>query len=142
MGPKTKIEVTPEVTRQLATRRAMGIPLRELEEEFGFSRPVINRILSSEMGRTITKEIIDTAVTGAVLEIRREMTNMKDLVLSALQANLEKNDMDAVKTYFKVIGMEVQEKREGGQNQAIQVIFPGTSAPKEVTNDIDVSEGH
>lgn len=133
---KKKIEVTPEITRQIATRRAMGIPLRDLEKEFGFSRPVIGRILASEMGRAIQKEIVDSAITGAVMIIKRELSEMNQLALRALRLNLEKANMEAVKTYFKALGLETVEKDQGNQQQVIQVVLPGQSAPKEI-KDVD-----
>lgn len=127
----SKIEVSPEKIRAIATRRAFGISLRDLEAEFGFSRPVINRVLSSEIAKAIQKEIIETAVNGAVTAIKRELAEMSDLALTALRENLKEHSMEAVKTYFKALGIEAQEK-ESGQQQALQIIMPGATAPRDI----------
>ncbi len=132
---RTKIEVTPEVTRQIATRKALGTSLRDLEKEFGISRPVINRILGTDLAKAIVKEVIDSAVVGAVSAIRRELADMTELAMEALRENLKEHNMEAVKTYFKALGIEQQEKDSGNQQQAITVILPGAQAPKDVINE-------
>ncbi len=132
---KTKIEVTPEVTRQIAMRKAIGTSLRELETEFGFSRPVINRVLSSELAKSVIKGVIDDAVAGAVISIRRRLADMTDIAMSALEHNLKEQNLEAVKIFFKGLGMDAVEKEVRNQSQGITVILPGQKAPK----DIDVS---
>lgn len=138
---RVKIDISPEQIRQLATRRALGASLRDLEAEFGISRPVITRALSTELGRGIVKEVIDSAVTGAVTAIRRELADMSDLALAALRYNLEKKNMEAIKTYFKALGMDTEEKNQGAQQQAITVVLPGASPPKEEIHVDSSSEG-
>ena len=132
MNPNPKIEVTQEVTRQIATRSAMGASLRELSEEFSFSRPVINRILGSELGRAVKKEIIDSAVTGAVAAIKRELADMSDLALGALRKNLEEGSIEGVKVYFKALGIEAQETKGPEKSQSMTIIMPGASIPKDI----------
>lgn len=129
MNPNNKIEITPEIVRLIATRRALGVPLRDIEKEVGFSRPVINRVLATEVAKSIQKEIVGEAVLGAVVAIRRELAEMSELALSALKENLKENNMEAVKTYFKALGIEQQDKEQNTQQQAIQVILPGAKAP-------------
>ena len=134
---RTKIEVTPEITRQIATRKAIGATLRELEAEFGYSRPVINRVLASDVAKAIIKEVVDSAVTGAVSAIKRELADMSDLALAALRDNLKEGSMEAVKTYFKALGMEGQATEAPEKSQQMVIVMPGAKPPK----DIEVGNG-
>ncbi len=137
---RAKIEVSPEVTRQLATRKALGASLRELEKEFGLSRPVINRTLSTDLARAIQKEIQESAVAGAVASVKRQLADMTELAMEALKHNLTEKKIEAVKLYFAALGMDSQEKEKGGTTQAIQVILPGAVAPKEIKDVENIPE--
>lgn len=133
---RTKIEITPEVTRQIAVRKALGTSIRELEAEFGFSRTVINRVLSSDLARGIVKEVTDSAVAGAMLAVKKELANMSELAVNALRKNLEDGSIEAVKVYFKALGMDATEKFDSNQQQTIQVILPTSpQEPKDVINE-------
>lgn len=140
MMKPTKIEPTPEITRQIATRRALGASLRELEAEFGYSRPVINRILGSEMAKAIIKGLIDDAVASAVVAVRRRLADMTETAMGVIEHHLkEEKSLEAVKLYFRGLGLDQTEKTAPSQ-QALQIIMPGASPPtKDVPNDI--SEG-
>ena len=139
---KTKIEVTPEVTRQIAVRKATGASLRELEKEFGFSRPVISRVLGTDMAKAVIKGVIEDAVAGAVIAIRRKLADMTEDAMNTLSYHLkEEKSLEAVKIYLKGLGMDSFERPEANQQQAIQVILPGAQSPPyhkpviEVDND-------
>jgi hypothetical protein len=137
MGEKrTKIDVTPEITRQMATRRAIGASLRELEDEFGFSRPVVNRVLSTDMAKAIIKGVVDDAVAGAVVAVRRKLADMTELAMGVVEHHLKEKSLEAVKIYFKGLGIEAAEKVEA-QQQGITLILPGQAPPK----DIEVEHG-
>lgn len=136
MTKTTKIDITPELTRQIATRRAIGVSVRELEQEFGFSRFVINRVLSSDMAKSIIKGVVDDAVTGAVSAVKRKLADMTELAMTALEHHLkEEKSLEAVKIYLKGLGMDAMENKDPGQQQAIQVILPGAVAPKDVVSE-------
>lgn len=135
-SPKTKIDVSLETTRQMAVRRARGASLRDLEAEFGYSRPVVNRVLATDVSKAIISEITESSVKAALLEVRNGLAAMSDLAIKALKKNLEDGSIEAVKTYFRALGLETTEKTNGNQQQAIQVILPGAVAPpKDVINE-------
>lgn len=137
--PRTKIDVTPEITRQLATRRALGISLRDLESEFGFSRPVVNRVLSSELAKAVIKGITEDAVSSAVIAVRKGMSDMTEEITRVLTKHLKEDSLEAVKIVLRGLGMENMEKAKDPTTQSITVILPGQQAPKEVKNgDIEV----
>lgn len=131
---KEKIEVTPEVVRQLATRRAVGASMRDLEAEFGFSRPVVSRILASDLAKSVVKGLTDSAIEAAAIEARRGLSEMVKMANAAVLENLKTFNLEAAKIIYKAIGVEAIEKQESRQQQAIQVILPGAVAPKEVDN--------
>ncbi len=132
---RVKIDVTPEVVRQMATRRALGAPLRDIEKEFGYSRPVVNRVLSSELAKEIQKGIVEDAVKGAVASVRQRLADMTELAMEALEHNLKEKKMDAVKEYFAALGIR-QAEAEKGSGQSFTVVLPGTqNPPKDVINE-------
>lgn len=136
MGEKrTKIEVSGEVTRQIAVRRATGASLQELEKEFGFSRPVVNRVLGTEMAKAIQKGVIDDAVAGAVIVVRKKLADMTPFAMEALEHHLKLKSLEAVKIYLKGLGMGGLEKNEIQQQQGITVILPGQQVPKDVISE-------
>lgn len=133
MGEKrTRIEVTPEVTRQIATRRALGATLESLESEFGFSRPVVKRILGTELAREVHKGVIEDAVKGAISAVKSRLADMTELAMEALEHNLKEKKMEAVREYFAALGMKQAEKEQGTQQQAITVVLPGQRPPKDI----------
>ncbi len=132
MSHPKKIEVTPEITRQMATRRAVGATLRDLEQEFGFSRPVVNRVLSTDMAKAVVKGLIEDAVGSAVIEVRRGMADMATVVTKVLRKHLEDDSLEAVKIVLKGLGMDAVEKTDVKQAQTFTVILPGQQAAKEI----------
>lgn len=132
---KIKIDVTPEVTRQIATRKALGASLRDLEAEFGYSRPVINRVLGTDMAKAVIKGLIDDAVASAVVAVRQKLADMTEIAMQTLEHHLrEEKSLEAVKIYLKGLGMDGVDKSEAKQQQAIQVILPGVQPTKDVDN--------
>lgn len=140
MGEKrVKMEISPEITRQVAMRRAIGISLSSIEKEFGFSRPVVNRVLASDMAKAVIKGVTEDAVASAVIVVRRKLADMTPLVMAAIEHHLREKNLDAVKIYFKGLGLDTQEKTDPKQQQSITVILPGAQAPKDIPNgDIEV----
>ncbi len=131
MGEKrVKIDLEPEVIRQIATRKALGGSLREIEAEFGFSRPVVNRALCTDMAKSVIKGLIDDAVASAVVSIRRRLSDMNELAMNVMEQNLKEGNIEALKLYFKGLGLEKTENEGAKQQQAIQVILPGSMKPE------------
>lgn len=126
---KVRIDLEPEVIRQIATRKALGASIRELEKEFNFSRVVVNRALDTDLGKSIQKEVLNSAVAGAVIAIKRQLADMTELAMKALENNLKNDNMEAVKTFFKALGLDDLEKPENRQQQGITVILPGQAPP-------------
>jgi hypothetical protein len=126
-------DITPEMVRQLATRRVLGVSLRELEKEFGVSRFLINKALASDTGKAVMKGLTEDAVKACVLQAKQELTSMLPLVLTALRTNLEEGSMEAVREYFRVLGVSAPApEKVTQQTQAIQIILPGHNQPKDI----------
>lgn len=119
----SKVEITPELTKAIVTKKVLGGTVRELEEEFGYSRPIILRILNSELAQSLRKEVLSEALAEAAQEIRQGLSSMSGLALGALKSNLEKKSMEAVKTYFQALGVTNNDKTPQ-QQQAFQIIMP------------------
>lgn len=67
------------------------------------------------------------------MSMKRELAELSDLAVEALKDNLRKKKMDAVVTYFKVLGLDSGDKNAPAQNQGINIILPGQSVPKDIT---------
>lgn len=141
--PPTKIDLSKEVIVTLASDRARGKSLRDLEETYGFSRPVINRALRTDLAKGVQQGIADEIVRSTVIVIKTALSGMSDLALNALRHNLEQMKMDAVKEYFNLVGVRSEEsnKGKGGQNNVIQVILPGAARDESKEVISDVQEG-
>jgi hypothetical protein len=132
---KTKIELGPEIVRQIATKFAIGSSLRDLEKDYGVSRPIITRAVGSELGQSVIKEFIQNGVEKAKQEAQKICSELVELAGIALKKKVEEGDLKAVEMVFKVVGAGYnQEKDQTKQQQAIQVILPGSVIPKEVSN--------
>src|SRR4051812_943751 len=93
---KVKIEVSDEVSRSIAARHARGISLRDLEVEFRMSRPVLNRILASDIARSTIKDI---CFTDAEMQIAKNRRAVADLLPTAIE--VLKNELMNEKTRLK-----------------------------------------
>lgn len=141
---KLKIEVSDEVTCAIAARHARGISLRDLENEFGMSRPVLNRILASDIARSTIKDICFTQAEMHISKGRRDITELLPVAAEYLKGELanEKTRIKAIELVFKYSGIQQIEAKENKQDATIQVILPGAyQQPKDVKSDIDVSKG-
>lgn len=146
MGEKrTKIEVSDETTRQLAARRARGVSLAELEKEFGFSRPVVNRVLSSDLAQDTIRDVSYDIVTMERAINKRAVAELLPLAIEVVKQKLEAGDLKAAEMVFRASELLVPEQRDTGkQQQAIQVILPGAQIPESRSHrvkDIEVQSG-
>lgn len=136
MIPRTKIEVTPELVTQLVLRRALGATLREMEKEFSMSRTTIMHMLDTPLAKEIDAKVTTKAVSEAVLIAKRKLSKFTDLAMDALEFHLKEKNLEAVKLHLKSLGIDLVDKQEAKQQQAIQVILPNLNKPiKEVPND-------
>lgn len=140
MGEKRiKIQITPELTRQIAVRRARNVSLEDLEKEFSLSRPVINRALSTDEARQAILDILRDDVALENAKTRREAAALGPLAIALLKKKLESGDLKAVEPALKASGIYVQnsqDKKGEHQAQTFTVILPGQSEPKEVPNEV------
>lgn len=131
MAAPTK-EISSEIVRQVATRRAMGVPLRDLSKEFGLPVYTINKAINSDMGKAIVKEVIDNAVAGAVIQARRGLSDLVEASVQVIKDQLAEGNLEAAKMVLKGIGLDQAEKQDLAQQQAITVILPGKAEPKDI----------
>ena len=134
--PNRKIEVDAEVVRLMAMDRAMGVYLRDISKKHGFSVPVVSRTLSGDMAKSIIKGIVDDSVSAAVIAVRRKLADMTELAMQVIEDQLKEGNLEAVKIYFKGLGIDTVEKKDPNQAQSITVILPGKQPEKEVKSDV------
>jgi transcriptional regulator with XRE-family HTH domain len=139
---KVKIEVSDETTRAIAARHARGISLRDLEIEFGMSRPVISRVLASDSARATIKDICFTDAEMQIAKNRRAVADLLPTAIEVLKNELmnEKTRLKAAELVIRSSGiMNTDGNKEQKQDASITVILPGQyQQPKDVKNDIEV----
>lgn len=114
-------------------RKAAGATPKELEVEFGHSKFIINKALSSDLAKAVIKGVIDDAVTGAIIAVKRKLADMTELAMETLEHHLkEEKSLEAVKIYLKGLGMDTQEKTDTKQSQSITVILPHAATTKDI----------
>lgn len=137
MGVKrVRIDIDPSVSRQVALRRARGVSLRDLEEEFKFSRPVINRILATDESRQIMLDILrDDHVLDSAM-YRRQLADLVPGAILRLAKLVEEGNIKGIELVLRGSGMltPTDSKEDQKQAQTLTVILPGQSVPKDVVN--------
>lgn len=137
MAIPKKIEVGPEVTRQLAARRARGVSLRDLEIEFGFSRPVINRVLASDAARDIIVNVTRDDLAVELAMNRRALSELIPGAIVKLAEKVQAGDIKSIELVLRGSGMltPLTEKEGDKQGQILQVILPGNAPIKDVISE-------
>lgn len=107
----------------------------EIHKKLGISRHQVRKIINSTEYVAYFDEINRQATMGAVAAIKGKVEGLAPMALEALKHNLSEKKMDAVNTYFKLLGIMDHKTDDRPSDNSIQIIMPG-QAP--VTKDIEV----
>jgi len=132
---KEKIVLTDEQVQKIAMRRARGVSLEQLEQEFGMSRPVINRALASDAARSVTLDILRDDATLENAKNRSALAKLLPKAIEKLAAEIDKGNMKAIELALKGSGIMIQteaDKNGNKQAQQITVVLPGQVSTKEI----------
>lgn len=134
MGEKRiKIDVGPEMMRQLAVKRARGVSLDQLEQEYGLSRPVITRTLASDEARQVMLDVMRDEVAIINAQTRKAAAELGPLAIEVIRKKLEEGDLKAVEPALKASGILVQAAQDKGeQKQAQQIIVTLPGSKKDI----------
>ncbi len=117
--------------RQVAALVATGATQEAIRQQLNISRAVVSKLVADPSTRQYVSEMGEEVTKAALIRIRQDISRMTGLALKALEANLRKNSMEAVKTLLRVAGALDQENSPT-QDTNLTVIMPGGKVEKVV----------
>ena len=135
--------LTPALKAQLAIRAAEmsldGWLNNRIAKELNVNPLTVKSLLDHPAAEKFLTEIQDKTMRMAVARIRYKFAKMAPDMFKAVQAQLKKNNMEAVKTILKVMGaLDIAEDNTNKDTGAINIIFPTNTQPKDVPVEIKV----
>lgn len=127
-----KIDLSPEVVRQISIERAMGASLNSLVDTFKVSKTVLNRVLEMDVSKAIVDDTRGKAQRAAVAYLRSEMCRLVDKTVKVIEKALDDGNLKAVPLVYTALGLEARSDNGVTTQQAIQVILPGRVDAKEI----------
>lgn len=118
------------VIRTAAALAATGSTKNAVQQRLKLSLYMVNKLYRHELFRSTVKEISDDAVAVAKNKTRHEISKMQVKAMNALEKNLDKHSLEAVKVFLRAIGME-QEKEDDGKGGSFQLILANQPQPKQ-----------
>lgn len=104
----------------------------EIHKKLNISRHMVKKVMSSSEYAQYLEEINREASSNAVAAIKGRVEILAPKALKALEHNLDEKRMDAVNTYFKLLGILEPKNEDKPVDTAIQIILPGQAAPKDI----------
>lgn len=124
--------------RQVAALVASGATQEAIRQQLGISRGQVAKLINDPSTRQYVSEMGEEVTKAALIRIKQDMAKMTGLALKALEANLRKNNMEAVKTLLRVAGALDQENSTP-HDTTLTVIMPGAKVEKVVELDNELS---
>lgn len=128
--------VVESMSKQIAALAVTGINTNQISQQLGITRPQVKRILAMPQTKLLISELGDTAMATAVSQIKTRTARLVDKALIALEHNLDKNDLEAVKLIFRTVGAD-KPPETGPSDTSITIIAPGGTKIKENTQDAE-----
>lgn len=113
--------LTPEeglsdtIIRKGAAMAATGSTRPAVQKALKLSLYMVKKLYKHELFRTTLAEISDDAVAAAKVKTRNDISRMQTKAMAALEKNLDKHSLEAVKIFLKSMGLaEETENKDGG----------------------------
>lgn len=129
-GPQTGL--TDAVIKRGAALAASGAAKLKVRTTLGLSVRMVDKLYKSELFRSTVASIADDAVAAAKNKTRTDISRMQGKAMKALEANLDKNSLEAVKTWLKAVGMD-QEKEGDDKGGPLTLILANQPQPQPTT---------
>ena len=120
--------------RQAAALVASGATQEAIRQQLNLSRYQVARLVNDPTTKKYVEDMGEEVTKAALNRIRQDIAKMTGLALKALEANLKKNSMEAVKTLLRVAGALDQEAKAPSDTN-LTVIMPGA----KVESSIDIT---
>jgi hypothetical protein len=110
--------------RQAAALIASGATHATIQQQLNLSRWQTSKLVNDPMTRQYVAEMGEEVTKTALIRIRQDVSKLAGLAMKALESNLKKNNMEAVKTLLRVVGALDHETQQA-QDTNLTVIMPG-----------------
>lgn len=112
-------------TKKVAALASTGASKNAISKQLKISLYHVNRIQKTDEYRTYLTEIGDSVIASAKAEMRTAIAALKGKTIKALDKNLDKHSMDAVKTVLRAMGLDGQVKEDEGKGGGLTLILAG-----------------
>lgn len=114
--PEPVTGLTDAVIRKGAALASTGATRPKIGTELGLTKYMVNKMFQHELFRSTLASISDDAVAEAKAKTRHDISKMQSKAMKALEKNLDKDSLEAVKIFLKSMGLaeEVENKDGGG----------------------------
>lgn len=121
-------EYTPQLARKIAKMSFAGMSQREVQKVTGISISRIRKIYTMQAFKAYREEAIDSIVKDAKITIIKGVSDLSVEVVRVLKHKLRKDDMQAVNTAIRLLGLENKgNEQPGTKAPGITVIFASDS---------------
>lgn len=125
-------EVLVALTKQIAALAAIGTSTNQISQQLSLTRPQVKRILASPQCALLIRGIGEHSLNTAIAEIKTRTAGLVDKALAALEHNLDKNELEAVKLIFRTVGVLDPAETKQVDTQITIVAPGGTRVSKDV----------
>lgn len=120
--PDTGEVITETVLKKAAALSSQGVSKQAMGKQLKLSPNRIKRIHQDERFKQMVQEIGDDAVSAAKAKTRSDISRMQNKAMKALEDNLDKKSLEAVKVWLKAVGMD-QEKETATDNNSFTLVL-------------------
>ena len=107
VAPIGAAQITDELIKKAAALSVGdNLSKTQVRQKLGVTGYLINKIYKHELFKSTIAAIVDDAVLAAKNKTRQDISRMQNKAMVALEKNLDKHSLEAVKVYLRAIGME------------------------------------
>lgn len=121
------------IVQQVAALCALGRSAKQISEELNITVREVKRISEMPTCKEVVRKIGMEAMEGAKSAIKSRTAGLVDAIMSNLETNLKKNNLNAVPIAINILGFTKEDVMQG--DTTIQIVMPGQDVPKTITPD-------
>lgn len=126
--------------KKLAALVGTGAAQEVMLEQLGVTKHALTKLLADPETEQAVAELGDEIIKEAKQMSRREMAKMSGLALKALEANLRKHSMEAVKVVLQITGVLAKDQAPEAA-AGITVVMPGATLEQPQVIEIPSDSG-
>lgn len=97
--------ITDTIRKKAAALAASGKNKQEVKKQCGLSVHGMNKLYKDEEFKRLVADIGDDAIVNSKNEMKLAISRMTKKAIVALEKNLDKHSLEAVRTFLKIIGL-------------------------------------